>query len=255
MILASAPCSADEALDARIAEAVKLVKQAVGPAPIPRNAVARTCVALDTLAKHRPEGLAESALSIASEPREQQQLRERALQVLRRTIELERLKKLLLRRELAEHAYFGIRSDVCCGLSSLRVRDRRALEILCKLMTDADPADKGLVVPLEAWLGFWILTGRTHGVADPKVFETRPRAPPDGKQLRSYIFAFSWSRPGVESKMVKAVERHLYLNSKEFEAARAKRKRVRPMRDTRALRDAADASRAEIDDILAEWAN
>ena len=55
--------------------------------------------------------------------------------------------------------------------------------------------------------------------------------------------------------MVKAVERHLYLNSKEFEAARARNKRVMRIRDTRALREAADASRGEIDDILAEWAN
>ena len=316
--------AAAHADDARVAEAKKTLKAALEPAPVPYNAVARTCTAIDTLVKDAPDGLAPQLIQLAADKREQVRVRERAmrglerlegipveplhpllvtllkdakaprgmrlsaafilakpehsseamratlqevllrpdedhilqrscLSALGRTADLDALRKLLVRKELAAHPYFGIRSDVCCGLASLKVRNRRALEILCTLMTDEDAKDVQLNVPMEAWLAFWLLTGRAHGVANAELFAEVPNPRLAEKDLRHYLFSFSYSRPWVKKTMVDEVQRYLYANSKLMEAARQQGKRIRPSRDDPAMKAAADASREEIDDILAEW--
>ncbi|MFQ5843427.1 MAG: hypothetical protein ACE5JG_00390 [Planctomycetota bacterium] len=168
------------------------------------------------------------------------------------TAELARVRKLLLRRELYDHPYYAIRIDVCSGLAALNVRDRRALEILCSLMTDEDAADKRLQVPQEAWLSFWTLTGRTHGVDGMRVFAWRPEPLANEKEMREHLWDSETLRKGVDALMVATVQRFISRNYDEF-AAGPHRGRIPLIRNAGALRAASDTSRRDIDAIEAEW--
>jgi hypothetical protein len=118
------------------------------------------------------------------------------------------------------------------------VRDRRALDILCQLMTDTDVADDKSIVPLDAWFSFWVLTGRTHGIESKHMFAKRPEPLKSEPELRNYAFRFAGRRGFTR-------ERRALVN-----------KFVRPSADapnTKGLKEASDRSRLEFEAIEAEW--
>ena len=172
------------------------------------------------------------------------------LRTLGATAELATMRRLLRRRELYEHAYFGVRVDVCAGLAALDVRDRAALEILCKLMTDDDAADTTLLVPQEAWLSFWVLTGRTHGIGGQFV---RPESLAGERDQRERLWRAAMLRRGVDIGMVRTVEGFTCSNYADVVAAQGRRERIARIRNTAGLQAAADRSRRDFDAIEAEW--
>jgi len=165
---------------------------------------------------------------------------------------LEKVRQLLMNRAVYGHKYFGIRIDVCTGLAALNARSPLALEILCRYMEEADPMDTRFMVPQEAWLSFWVLTGRAHGADDPGLF-AQPPAPLLGKARRALLFRPSQLRNGVTYKMVQAFQGLAWKNAAEVQAARRKREPLAPTRDAAALKKVAALSRADIPAILKRW--
>ena len=172
-----------------------------------------------------------------------------------RTADPKAIRELLLRRELYEHAYFGIRVDVCAGLAALNVRDRRALEILCNLLLDEDPKDGQMLVPQEAWLSLWTLTGRVHGVARPELFGSRPKPFDSASDMREHMRDLSAMRPGVSTEMVACVRALTQKNPWKSGKKDADGKRIAPIPNRKALRETADAYRRDIDDVVRAWKN
>ncbi len=171
-------------------------------------------------------------------------LQRTCLRALGKTITRAALLELVLKKEVSRHPYFGIRSDVCSALASLRVHERRALEVLCYLIANADPDDKYLVVPQEALLAFWNLTGRIHGVED----RDRPKSLVAESDFRRYLFSFSWSRPGVQIEDVESLQSLLWRKQTDGEGKRTR------VRNAVALTAAAAAYRKDFAAIEAEWA-
>jgi len=121
---------------------------------------------------------------------------------LGRAASLDRLRELFRDRRVYGHPYFGIRVDVACGLASLGCDDETSLSILRGYLLDADPADKARLLPQEAWLSLWTLTGLAPGVRDPAPFAKRPRA---GAADRSRLFDYQQLRVGVTKAAVEEV--------------------------------------------------
>jgi hypothetical protein len=187
-------------------------------------------------------------------PKDNHVLQRTCLRALSRVADLERVKRLLLGDTLREHPYYAIRVDVAAGLASLRVRERRALEILCSLMEDEDPADKQFLVPQEAWLSFWVLTGRTHGIESGSEFAAaRAGVLGDDPVDRERIWDVAFLRRGVSHRLVHEVQRVTCSNHDAVTAAAARRESVDRVRNTEALREAAARSRRDIEVIEAEW--
>lgn len=162
------------------------------------------------------------------------------LYALSETAPLKKIRELLLRKELYAHKYFGIRIDVCTGLAALNVRDRPALEILIGLLEDEDKDDKTFMVPQEAWLSLWVLTGKTYGVKS-ETFAKVP-APLDQRLARVYLWKPSQIRRGVTFPMVQEVAGMLCTN---YDAAMRDR-RIARIRNKDAAKKAAAEARADL---------
>ena len=282
--------------------------------------------ALDALYEFKPEGLTERVMRIAEEPRQHQNLRGKAFDVLARLKDsdtakvqalmlkvlkeksetnllrnkaasalrnsrfagdevqaaleevllrpddngvvqrsclyalvgwapLDKLRQLMLRREIYQHPYFGIRIDVCAGLAAMNVRNRLALEIFCQLMEDRDEKDLALMVPQEAWLSFWAMTGQAHGIDARNLFQGTQRKPlTDESDIRANISRPAQLRPGVSYPMVEAVQRLVCKNIAEVTVATRQRKHLARIRDTEALKKVADISRSSIGEAEKRWA-
>jgi len=180
-------------------------------------------------------------------------LQRTCLLALGKTAKWERIKALLLRRELYEHPYFGVRVDVCAGLANLDVRDRRSLEVLCALLTDDDEKDRQFLVSKQAWLGLWMLSGRVHGVADKDRFAERPAAITDEKDRRTYVWAILFGRAGVTPQMAGTVDKFVCSNAAAVKVAKRLGERIPRERNIEGLKKAAEAYRADIDAIVKEW--
>jgi len=185
-------------------------------------------------------------------PEDNHVLQRTCLHTFSEIAEVVRVKQVLLSHALQEHPYFGIRADICMGLGSLGVRERKALEILCSLMLDSDPADEMLGVPQEAWLSFWWLTGRSYGVEDELAF-SREGLSDDERVDQSNVLPGVFPRRGVSLRMLEAVRHLTCRNWPEVVAARQRGEHIRWVRNTDGLRAAASKSRQDIDAICAEW--
>ena len=127
------------------------------------------------------------------------------LNTLGSTAPLDRLEKLLSRRQVYRNAYFGFRIDVAAALSALNLREGFAFDILCEYLVDDDPADTALKVRQEAWLSLWTLTGKAHGV--PGDFERAPKRFRDKESCRLYLWRIETIRLGVWRKHLAALRR------------------------------------------------
>jgi len=175
-------------------------------------------------------------------PRDEPVVQRSCLDALSKTAALSRMRELLLRPELYRHPYFGIRADVCTGLAALDVRDVRALRILCGLLRGDDPADRQLLVPQEAWLSLWTLTGRTHGVVREGLFAERPARLGDESAMRTQLWEGSFMRRGVTREMVEEVQRLCWRESDG-----------ETVRNAQGLEEAAGAYLADIPAIETGW--
>ena len=168
---------------------------------------------------------------------------------------LDKVRQLLLRREIYQHPFFGIRIDVCTGLAAMNIRNQLALEIFCQLMEDRDEKDLGLMVPQEAWLSFWAMTGQAHGIDARSLFSgAQPKPLRDEADIRAYISKPAQLRLGVSFPMVQAVQRLVCKNITEVLAANRQRKPLARIRDTEAIRKVAEISRSNIGQAKKRWA-
>lgn len=179
-------------------------------------------------------------------------LQRNCLTALSGTAPLDKIRTLLLDRRVYQHAYFGVRIDVCTGLATLNVQERLALEILCQLMEDRDKDDLALMVPQEAWLSYWALTGDVFGVAEKTIFKNRPRQLTDEARIREYLWKPAQLRIGVNATMVQAVQRMVCANYEEVTKSSLRgQKRPAKIRRTEDLKNIADSCRNNIAAALA----
>jgi len=213
------------------------------------RAMAASSLSKDRIADDASRAILEEVLLRGEENRIVQRT---CLRTLAKTAKLSKIRSLLLRPELYENPYYGIRVDVCSGLASLGVRSRKALEILCTLMTEDDYNDSRFLVPQEAWLSFWTLTGRHHGITDSRGFAKTPGTYSDEKLVRTNLWNISFTRIGVDVKMVTKVQQ---LTCANFAAAAVRQhgSKVPWVRNTKGLDAAAKAFRADFDAIVKEW--
>ena len=116
-----------------------------------------------------------------------------------------------------------------------------ALEILCNYMEDEDDRDLSLLVAQEAWLSFFVLTGKAIGTTEQNLFGRQPPPLKDEKTIRDYLFRPAFMRSGVSFKMIEAVRRITTLRVEG-------RTRVR---NIERLRRVATTCRRQIDELLA----
>jgi hypothetical protein len=127
------------------------------------------------------------------------------LNALGRLAPLDRVEKLLAKRQVYGNAYFGFRIDVASALSALNLREKFALDILCEYLVDDDPADKLFKVRQEAWLSLWTLTGKAYGVTGD--FDRAPKRHRDKESTRHYLWRTETTRPGVWRTHIAALKR------------------------------------------------
>jgi len=116
----------------------------------------------------------------------------------------ERLREILLDPAVYNNRYFGIRVDVACGLASLAVKNRVALDILTEYLVDSDPQDALHLLRQEAWVSLWSLTGLVHGVENKQLFLNPPPARPAPDRTR--IWDYEHLRMGVSKSQTDAVK-------------------------------------------------
>ena len=180
-------------------------------------------------------------IQVLVRPNEQEVVQRSCLRALIWNAPVDELVDLVLRRELTEHPHFKIRVYVSTVLAAFDVRKRRALEVLCDLIQDVDPRDKEAMVSQEAWLTFWILSGRHFGVEADKLLY-RPEPLSEGVR-RSCAELTSGFRPGVSGATVRAVQTILWTQNEKGER----------VQDVEGLRRIAKKSRKAIPSILAQW--
>ena len=120
---------------------------------------------------------------------------------------LDELKELLYSREVYDHDYFAIRSDVATAVAGMNLKDRVAFDILCNYLVDVDPKDKdkSFIVRREAWCSLWLLTGMMAGLKERNLFKNPYRLPE--KVDRYVLFRFNRNRPGITGAMVEAMDK------------------------------------------------
>ncbi len=173
-------------------------------------------------------------------------LQRSCLYTLGETASLAQLRRLLLDRRVYNHPYFGIRVDVATALAAMRVREKIALEILCNYMEDKDAQDRDLLVAQEAWLSFFVLTGKAIGTTEQDLFGRQPPPLKDENTIRDYLFRPSFRRKGVNREMVWAVQRITTLRVDKDAKPRPRR-----IRNAERLKQTAAKCRARIDELLA----
>jgi hypothetical protein len=139
---------------------------------------------------------------------------------------LDRLVKLLARREVHRHAYFAFRIDVASAVSALNLREEFAFDILCEYLVDEDPADERFQVRQEAWLSLWTLTGKAYGVRGD--FERRPKRFRNRESARPYLWRIEYLRPGVGREHLAALKR-VTPDLEQMRAIREAYRKLRPM--------------------------
>ncbi|MCZ6787634.1 MAG: hypothetical protein O7E54_10785 [Planctomycetota bacterium] len=140
------------------------------------------------------------------DPKDDFQIQRECLKRLGLHAPLDELKELLYKREIYDHEYFGIRSDVATAVAGMNLRDRVTFDILCNYLVDVDPKkDKSFIVRREAWCSLWLLTGMMAGLKERDLFKKPPRLPE--KVNRSVLFRFNYNRPGIKPAMVTAMDK------------------------------------------------
>jgi len=183
----------------------------------------------------------------------QQTLQRAALWALSSSYPLDKMGELLLDRRLVAHPYFGIRTDVACGIAHLRVRSRLSLQILTELLAEEDQGDLLTNVPREAWLGFWTLTGMHSGSSRPELFRRQPKQLTDDEAVRIHLFSISHSHPSISKAQADALD-EFTMSVKDNDLRRSDPEEYRRMRAEKHEKRKAIAQmyRAEIEKILAK---
>jgi hypothetical protein len=156
------------------------------------------------------------------------------LRAMFKSAPLDRVRQTLQDRRVYTHPFFGIRSDVATGLAALNARDKISLEIMCTYLLDNDPKDVALLVPQEAYLTLWVLTGHAYGIQDKTLFPPgrNPRPITDEQAIRANLGNWTHLRVGINAQQVEAVQRVICSNidevrKKKFDPA------ARPIRQRR----------------------
>jgi HEAT repeat protein len=184
----------------------------------------------------------------------QQTLQRKALWSLAASYPLDKLQELLLDRRVYAHPFFGIRTDVACGIGHLRIQSRLALQILTELLAEEDPGDFLTNVPREAWLAFWAITGVHSGSSRPELFSREPARVTDDDALRQHLFSISFSHPSISKAQADALDGFTVT----LEDNNLRRTDPQAFRDLRAekfekRKAISQMYRAEIDKIVAAW--
>lgn len=146
--------------------------------------------------------------SILLDPEEREPVCQRGcLEILVKTLPLDRLRRLLLRKEVCRHPYPWIRVDVACAIAALEIRDPKAYDLLCEYLVDESPLDKRRQLRSEAWLSLYQLTGFMWGIDKRDLFPQRKPDPlADEREIRDHLLAKGWMRRGITSSAHRAVE-------------------------------------------------